>query len=622
MTEAKNRDSIIRPGVVTDLDGTATPSIAPASSLFWRRKRDGVRSGHSIRRRLLWWYGVVYIISILIFGALVYWRADRDIHDRAALQAIATAEYLDVSLKGLRPGEIDGPFDRGDFGRPGDMPPDQRRSPDDFGALSPWMLAGPPIGDPSRPGRPRDEGPILRRPPESGRRNPGPADRDRRGRDEPTANDIRPPLDGGPMSPERIREAEVRIDAIRPPGTDSPIARAPARRRIDRMEFTVLRRDGSILTQSADSMELAHSIDAGRVIGPAPVVEFVENTVSVAKRGPHGTLINVTRSLDNDQADLNRFGIRIVMIASGTMIVGLAGGWWISGQILTPLQRISDTASQISATQLQARIPTDQLDRELVPLAAVLNSTFARLEQSFSRLTQFTADASHELRTPLAVIQSQMELALSRPRSPEAYQQTLEMCLKSSDRMSTLIDGLLLLARADAERLELRTSIIDLRDVIESATAELQTKAESAGVDLECMTPEEAVHISGDARFLIQIPLNFIDNAIQASSPNSRISVVLRIEHQHAVFSVTDTGCGIAAEHRPFVFERFYRIDAGRSRKHGGSGLGLAICKSLVEAHEGTITCDSEPGKGTTFAVRLPLALTEKANDEIRRLGH
>ena len=543
----------------------------------------------------------------------MYWRADRDIHDRAALQAIATAEYLDVSLKNLRPGEIDRPGDRRDVGRSGNLPPDPRRPPEDVGALPPWMLVGPPDGDPSRPGRPRDEGPFPRRPQDPERRNPVPGDRDRRVRDDQNSPDMRPPLDGGPMSPERIRDAEGRIDAIRPPGTDEPSGRMAVRRRVDRMEFTVLRRDGSILTQSADSLELAHSIDPGRVIGPAPVVEFVDNTVSVSKRGPQGTLIRVTRSLDNDQADLNRFGTRIVLIASGTMIVGLAGGWWISGQILTPLQRISDTAAQISATQLQARIPVAELDRELVPLAAVLNSTFARLEQSFSRLTQFTADASHELRTPLAVIQSQMELALSRPRSPEAYQQTLEMCLKASDRMRTLIDGLLLLARADAERLELRTSVIDLRDVVASATAELQTNAESAGVDLECEIPEESVSVSGDARFLIQVPLNFIDNAIQASSPSSKISVVLRIENHQAVFSVTDTGCGIAAEHRPFLFERFYRIDTGRSRKHGGSGLGLAICKSLVEAHEGTIACDSVPGKGTTFTVRLPIANREQS---------
>jgi heavy metal sensor kinase len=601
--------------------GSVPTQTSLAKKLFLRRAREGGNSGRSIRRRLLCWYGFVYIVSILIFGALVYWRADRDIHDRAALQAIATAEYLDVSLKSLRPGEIDRPFDRDDIHRAGDLRPDQRRSPEDIGTLPPWMFAGPPIGDPSRPGRPRDENPIARRPSEAGRRNANPGDRDRRDREDQNANDMRPPLDGGPMSPERIRDAEGRIDAIRPPGTDSPFAPAPVRRRVDRVEFTVLRRDGSILTQSADSMGLSHSIDPRRVIGPAPVVEFVENAVSVSKRGPHGTLINVTRSLDNDQSDLNRFGIRIMVIASGTMIVGLAGGWWISGQILAPMQRISDTASQISATQLQARIPTDQLDRELVPLAAVLNSTFARLEQSFSRLTQFTADASHELRTPLAVIQSQMELALSRPRSPEAYQQTLEMCLKSSDRMSTLIDGLLLLARADAERLELRTSMIDLRDIVESATAELQTKAESAGVDLECMTPEESVYVSGDARFLIQVPLNFIDNAIQVSSQGSRISVVLRIENHKAVFSVTDTGCGIAAEHRPFLFERFYRIDAGRSRKHGGSGLGLAICKSLVEAHNGTIACDSEPSKGTTFTVRLPLTQKEHTNDEAHRHG-
>jgi heavy metal sensor kinase len=277
---------------------------------------------------------------------------------------------------------------------------------------------------------------------------------------------------------------------------------------------------------------------------------------------------------------------------------------------------ISETAAQISANSLNRRIETMALDQELVQLGTVLNATFGRLEQSFARLTQFTADASHELRTPLAVIQSQMELALGKPRTPEAYQQTLEVCLRSSDRMRSLIDGLLMLARTDAERLELRPVPVDLRDIAEDAVSQLQEKATAADIELECIVPEDNLKVMADSRFLAQIPTNLIDNAIQHSSAGGKISVEVRRDGEKAVLTVKDTGCGIAAEHIPHLFERFYRVDAGRSRRHGGSGLGLAICRSLVEAHHGTITCESKIGEGSVFKVCLPIVAEVEVTQE------
>ena len=249
-----------------------------------------------------------------------------------------------------------------------------------------------------------------------------------------------------------------------------------------------------------------------------------------------------------------------------------------------------------------------ELDQELVQLASVLNGTFERLETSFDRLTQFTADASHELRTPLAVIQSQMELALSQSRSVEWYQQTLETCLQSSERMRSLVDGLLLLARTDSDHAELRRQTIDLRSVVEDAVAQLQDRALSAGLELECAAPEMIVGVNADIRFLMQVPVNLISNAIQHTPRGGKIFVEVRIEVTDAVLSIRDSGCGIAAEHLPHLFARFYRVDTGRSRRYGGSGLGLSICKSLVESHNGSISCDSIVGEGSTFVVRLPLS--------------
>ena len=530
----------------------------------------------SIRGRLQWWYGAVYALSIIVFGCLVYWRADRDVNERATLQAVSTAQYLDVSLRTGRPGPMRD-------GRPGNPPDFNLRDdqhgdhfPPDFGMgrLPPEFQFRPP-----RDRRPDLGPPHDRRPDQL------------RGSDQPKG----PPVRKGPVEPRLPPEL---------PGDNSDGPRPP----IDRMEFAIWRHDGSVLARSggAESNDLPDlQMPAGS--GHPPQITRGDGFIEAAMLGPQEATIVVRRPLAHDMAKLHRFGFQIATMAVGTLVVGIVGGWWISGRIVQPIQMISETAAQISATNLDRRIETRHLDQELVQLGTVLNGTFERLENSFQRLTQFTADASHELRTPLAVIQSQTELALSQPRSAESYQLTLETCLKSAERMRSLVDGLLLLARTDSEYSELRKETIDLRSVAEDAVAQLQEKAISVGIELECAAPETMVGVSADVRFLLQVPINLIDNAIQHTPSGGKIFVEVKTEGNDAVLSVRDTGCGINAEHLPHVFERFYRVDAGRSRQHGGSGLGLSICKSLVESHGGTINCESKVGEGSVFVVRLPL---------------
>ncbi len=565
----------------------------------------------SIRGRLQWWYGVVYALAIIVFGSLVYWRADRDVHERATLQAVSTAQYLDVSLRNVRPREIRDPVAPNGENFPtefslGPLPPEfQFRPPRDrgmHGRRPPGEDRGPLPKRPDfensgvaggRPGGNGDQRPFGGMP--SGR---GP---DGAGRPRPFGADGPPPRE--------------RADSIRVPQSESAPEDDGPRPPMDRMEFVVWRSDGSVLAQSAgvtpnDSV----SVPAIEGNGSAPQVSMHFGNVRALMRGPFGSMILVTRPMRHDFAGLHRFGFQIAGMGTVTLLIGLLGGWWASGRIVKPIQLISETAAQISATSLDRRIETGRLDEELVQLGTVLNQTFGRLETSFGRLTQFTADASHELRTPLAIIQSQAELALSQARTPETYQQTLQVCLKSSERMSLLIDGLLLLARTDSDRLEIQRSDIDLRCVVEDVVAQLQSKAISAGLDLECITSEDPMTVCGDARFLAQVPSNLIDNAIQHTQAGGKIVVEVRRDETTAVLTVKDTGCGIASEHLPHIFERFYRVDVGRSRQHGGSGLGLAICRSLVETHGGTIAVESTIGEGSTFTVRLPLAT---CSDEI-----
>jgi signal transduction histidine kinase len=250
----------------------------------------------------------------------------------------------------------------------------------------------------------------------------------------------------------------------------------------------------------------------------------------------------------------------------------------------------------------------EEAESELGSLAQTLNQTFERLETAFQRQIRFTADASHELRTPLSVIHSHAELALTKERTAEEYKQFLETCLRAAKRTRSLVDTLLVLARADAGRLQLKIEPFDLRDAAEECLAMVDSRAQERNVTIE--TDLQAVELSADRTRILQLLTNLLVNAIQYNREGGRIVLSIVKEGTEAVLNVTDTGIGITAEDQVRVFERFFRADKARSREAGGSGLGLAICQSIVEAHHGTISFTSQPGSGTTFTVRLPLSLS------------
>jgi heavy metal sensor kinase len=240
----------------------------------------------------------------------------------------------------------------------------------------------------------------------------------------------------------------------------------------------------------------------------------------------------------------------------------------------------------------------------LAELATVLNSTFDRLEAAFERQSRFTADASHELRTPLAIVRSHAELALSRPRSPEEYREALAASLRAACRMTALVESLLTLARADAGRLELARVPVDLRRVVEEGMGLLRPLAGQKEVSLSSRL--ERAEVSGDPLRLSQVVNNLLSNAVQYNRTGGAVTVELGEEGEEVVLKVADTGRGIAPEDRQHLFERFFRADRARGRDSGGCGLGLAICKSIVEAHGGTIGYDSLAAQGSVFWVRLP----------------
>jgi heavy metal sensor kinase len=394
------------------------------------------------------------------------------------------------------------------------------------------------------------------------------------------------------------RRDDQDLDAL-----DIPVTMQGSEPGDDRMSFAVWRPEGTLLKASP-----------GLEVEPLPEAATELSWISrdgyrqASLRGETGMTILVRQPIGRLQQQLRNFFWLLTAAGAVVLVVGLAGGWWLSGRILQPLGAIAQTASKISASHLDERIDDKSLDVELVELAQVLNAMFARLREEFDRQARFTADASHELRTPLAVLLGQVELALSRPRSVEEYQAALKSCQQAATRMRSLVDGLLVLARADADRLEVQKTPLDLRPLLRDALDQFLAPAEKANIRLLADWPEQPVRVLGDRLFLSRVLTNLLANALRYTPSGGGIRLAVTTEERAAVLKVRDSGCGIPPEHREKIFTRFYRVDDARARDTGGVGLGLAICKSIIIAHGGSIDVESEPGQGSTFIVRLPLA--------------
>ena len=286
------------------------------------------------------------------------------------------------------------------------------------------------------------------------------------------------------------------------------------------------------------------------------------------------------------------------------LFMGLFVGWFISSRAIRPISEISSTAAKISAGDLSQRINVAEAESELGQLAAVLNSTFARLETAFAQQKQFASDAAHELRTPVSVILTQTQTALNRERDAASYRQTVEACQRAAQRMRKLIESLLALARFDAGQEVLKRLPFDFSKTVADCAELVQPLADERGVKISIEA--KSLEIVGDSERLAQVVTNLLTNAIQYNQPDGGVRVKLETESDLAVLTVADTGQGIAAENLPRVFGRFFRADSSRTGA-GNAGLGLAISKAIVQAHGGTIEVASGENVGTTFTVRLPL---------------
>jgi two-component system OmpR family sensor kinase len=338
---------------------------------------------------------------------------------------------------------------------------------------------------------------------------------------------------------------------------------------------------------------------------PSPTQRMVGQEVvrEIRRNLPSGETIVVGCSVTNELKELRLTALRLAGIGGVILFFGLAGGWWFVLHALRPIENISSAAVKISAGDLSQRINVAEAESELGQLAAVLNSTFARLQTAFVQQQQFTSDAAHELRTPVSVMLTQAQTALNRERTAPEYRETVETCQRAAQRMRRLIESLLALARLDAGQEPMKRLDFDLANTVRDCVELVRPLADERNVKIVSDLPP--LKCVGDSERLAQVITNLLTNAIQYNLPDGEVRIAAKSQNGMILLTVNDTGKGIAVEDLPRVFERFYRAD--KSRSTGGNGLGLAISRSVVEAHGGTIEVTSKENVGTTFSVRLPI---------------
>lgn len=313
--------------------------------------------------------------------------------------------------------------------------------------------------------------------------------------------------------------------------------------------------------------------------------------------------------LDDMTVSLARFRKICVIVLAAAAAIALFVGRFLAHRSLKPIQALTAAANLIGAANLGDRVPFTGTDDELDRLAGTLNEMLGRIDQYVKQLRQFTADASHELRTPLAALRGSAELALSRTRSAEELRLVIEDNLERYDRLQRIAEDLLLLARLDAGENVLHVERVQLDRAVEDIVDLYRPVAEDRGLELR-QENSEAIWINGDGGRVRQLIGNLIDNALKYTPPPGQVTVSLSRENGVARLVVADTGCGIAPDALLSVFDRFYRVDRSRSTNRAdGTGLGLSICRSIAEAHHGSIELQSTPARGTQATVTLPIGL-------------
>lgn len=334
---------------------------------------------------------------------------------------------------------------------------------------------------------------------------------------------------------------------------------------------------------------------------------FLTLVVRIPGQGAQAPIrfVQVAMDREHDEYLLARYRHFFWLVLGVSLGLSSLVGYLIARSGIRPIENIGHTATRIRATTLHERIETEGLPAELRELAETFNGMLDRLEQSFHYVSQFSDDVAHELRTPVNNLRGEIEVALSKSRSGEEYRGVLESCLEECARIARLIRTLLFLARSDTSAEALNQEKIDVGQELRKVEAYYEVAAAEVGINLN-VSAGEGVYAELDRTLFQQAIGNLLSNALAHTPAGGLVTLAASMERNRLTVKVSDTGCGIASEHLPRIFERFYRVDGARAGSAQNVGLGLAVVKSIVTRHGGQIEIDSEVGHGTE--VRLILS--------------
>jgi len=329
--------------------------------------------------------------------------------------------------------------------------------------------------------------------------------------------------------------------------------------------------------------------------------KFFALITTVAEVGGQPYTIQVAQDRSGDEEFVKEFGTLLAVV----LALGILGSTVIAITVtkrgLRPLGEMTRSLQGFGPQRLHERIPPDGWPRELRPLAVAFDEMFDRLEDSFTRLSQFSADLAHELRTPIANIRGEGEVALTRVRTAEEYREVIESSVGECERLSEIVDNLLFLARAEAAERHIQRTLFNGRAAVEKIVAFHEPIAEEHQTTINCGGEGD---VDAEPMLFGRAVSNLVENALRFTPAGGTIQISIAAAARHSQISVKDTGCGIAPEHLPRIFDRFYRADSSRSSE--GSGLGLALVKSIMDLHGGSALVESEVGRGTTVTLTFP----------------
>ena len=329
-------------------------------------------------------------------------------------------------------------------------------------------------------------------------------------------------------------------------------------------------------------------------------------TADVGTAAAHKDTIQVAIDISLEEALLARYRMWFWGILIVASILLPMAGYRIARHGIHPVEEIAATARRISSSNLRERIHAEGYPSELASLAETFNEMLDRLEESFERISRFSADIAHDLRTPVNNIRGEAEVALARARTADEYRDVIESSLEETVRLSDLIGDLLFLARAENPLAQLHRERVKVGELLDTVRDYYEASASDAGISLVANEGAASLTAEMDRSLMLRAVSNLVSNAIAHTPPGGTVQIAAAADGAAIRIEVSDTGVGIPAEALPRVFDRFFRVDPSRSRTSGGTGLGLAIVQSIVTLHGGVAEIASHPGKGTSVTLHVP----------------